>query len=88
MTGQCRDWDAEGMPEAEILRRWKIVDSVIENYDSLVAEIENIGADIQKAADAENWLAVKYFSAQRESKNIRRNELFIHLSIGSDDSDD
>lgn len=83
-----KNWDAEGMPEDEILRRWKIVDSMIEDHDELEADVEELGRKIQAAANSENWYAVKYFTAAREGKVKRALELKVHLSVGTEDSDD
>jgi len=79
-----RDWDAEGMPEAEILRRWKIVDAMIEEYEDAVLDEEEAEKQIKTAVENENWYAVKYFNQRRENRGKIASSLKAYLSEGDE----
>jgi uncharacterized Ntn-hydrolase superfamily protein len=79
-----RDWEAEGMTESEILRRWKIVDSLIEEHDNAVAEEKEAEDQVRKAVENENWYAVKFFNQRRAIRSKTASDLKVYLTAGDE----
>lgn len=80
-----RDWEAEGYSEAEILRRWKIVDSMIEDIDEEKADREETLKQMKLEVDAGNFYWIDVLGKLLAEQNDKIFELENYLKIGSED---
>lgn len=82
---KIRDWEAEGYSEAEILRRWKIVDSMIEDLDEEKADREETLKQMKREVDSGNFYWIDVTGKLLAEQNDKIFELESYLKIGSED---
>ena len=79
---KVRDWEAEGYSEDEILRRWRIVDAMIEEHDELVAARVVRKKAIRKLISEGSWIAAESEMIVLRSDRKRELELSMMLKTG------
>lgn len=79
---KIRDWKAEGYSEAEILRRWKIVDAMIEELDEEKADREETLTRLKEEVDAGNFYWIDVYGKLLVEQNDKIFELENWLKVG------